>query len=51
MCSQGGPPDENTLAELRLMCVKNLNDDYCVVLLAAAVNDKNADFIVRTFLL
>jgi len=45
--SQTEPPDETALAALRLMCVKNINDDYCMVLYSSVINDKNADFDVR----
>lgn len=46
-CVQDSPPDEHELDVLRLMCVKNINDDYCFVLLESALSDKSADFDVR----
>jgi len=48
LCSlQSSPPDEQVIELLRLMCVKNINDDYCMVLFSSIPNDKNADFDVR----
>ena len=45
---QGDPPDEHMLDELRLMCLKNINDDYCVVQLAAAIRDKGSEIVVSS---
>ena len=40
ICSQ--PPDQQEIDFLRLMCVKNINDDYCYVALDNVINDKSA---------
>jgi len=42
-----GPPDPQVINEIRTMCTRNINDDYCYVALEKVENDKSApDFDV-----